>query len=166
VTWNQPLGPPQLVACIDELHTMRGACPTAVIRWIDQQSQCERPHQFLGSPCMWSAIWRECKNRQWEGSKTSKRGQCSNEQGVGYETRFSKDNWESTYFKIFWKSWNSPSYCRECLLYWLCWHLVIEPSSLTVKQRKSASRYYPVWMWRHVGIRHWRCLTERTDYEN
>jgi hypothetical protein len=38
-----------------------------------------------------------------------KRGQCYNQQGVGHETRFSKDNWESTYFMIFWKSWSWPS---------------------------------------------------------
>jgi len=30
------------------------------------------------------------------------------------------------YFKIFWKSWNKPSYSRECLLYWLHWHLVLK----------------------------------------
>jgi len=53
-----------------------------------------------------SPIWREWKCRHWEESKTLKRGQCKNQSGVGHETRFSKDNWESMYFKIFWKSWN------------------------------------------------------------
>jgi len=81
------------------------------------------------------AIWREWKHQHWEESKTSTRGQCSNQQGVSDETRFSKDNWESTYFRIFWKSWNYPSYSRKWFLYWLCWHLVIETSSLTFKSQ-------------------------------
>jgi len=63
---------------------------------------------------------------------------------------FSKDNWDSTYFMIFWKFWNWPSYSRECLLYWLHWHLVVKTSSLTVKKPKSAWRYYWLWMWRSL----------------
>jgi len=79
---------------------------------------------------------------------------------------FSKHNWESTYFNIFWKFWNWPSYNRECLLYWLTWHLVIETSSLTVKKPMSALQYYLLWMWRHIGTWHWSYLSEPTDQEN
>ena len=39
-------------------------------------------------------------------------------------------------------------------------------SSLTLKKPLSTSRYYPFWMWRHVGIGHWSCLCEPTDYES
>jgi len=46
---------------------------------------------------------------------------------------FITDNWESKYFMIFWISWNWPSYSRECLWYWLHWHLVTVTSSLPVK---------------------------------
>jgi len=112
-TW----GPWNRVAGIEEPHTMHGARHTAGFRCIHEQSWCERPHQVLGSPSVRSAIWREWKHRHWEESKTSNRGQCLNQQGVGHEARFSKDNWESTYFMIFWKSWSWPSYSTECLLY-------------------------------------------------
>jgi len=98
--------------------------------------------------------------------KDIKRRQCSNQQGVGHETRFSKDNWESMYFKIFWKSWNWPSYSRECLLYRLRWHLVVEMTIFTVKKPKSASRYNLLWMWRHLGTRLWSCLSEPTEYQH
>ena len=67
---------------------------------------------------------------------------------------------------IFWKSWNWPSYSRECLLYWLRWQLVIETSSLTVKKPKFASRYYGLWMWRHLRTRHRSCSSPPTDYGN
>jgi len=67
---------------------------------------------------------------------------------------------------IFWKSWNWPSYGRECLLYWLCWHLVIETSSLTIKKPKSALPYFPLWMWRHDGTLYWKCSTATTDNRN
>jgi len=65
----------------------------------------------------------------------------------------------------FWKSWNWPQYCRECLLYLLHWHRVIETSSLTVTKLKSSSQYYPLWMWRQVGTRHWGGLTVPTNHE-
>ena len=67
---------------------------------------------------------------------------------------------------IFWKSWNWPSYSRECLLYWLCWHQVVETHSLTDTQRKTASWYFWLWMWRHVGTVTWRCSSTPTDYGN
>jgi hypothetical protein len=50
---------------------------------------------------------------------TSKRGQCSNQHSVSYETRLSEDIWERTYFTIFWKSWNWTSYCRKWLLMYI-----------------------------------------------
>jgi len=102
----------------------------------------------------------------WQGSKTTKWGQCSNQQAVGYETRFSKDNWESMYFKLFWKSWNGPSYSRECLLYWLRWHLVVENSLLDVNKPESPSWCYLVRMWSQAGSRHCCWLSEPPDYEN
>ena len=145
---------------------MHSARHTAVFRCIHEQSRCKRLHQVLGSPWAQSAISREWKHTHREESKTSNRMQCSNQQGGGPETRFSKDNWKSTYFKIFWMSWNWPLYSREYLLYWLHWHLVVETSSLTVKKRKSASQYYLLWMWRHVGTQHWSCLSKSTNYEN
>jgi len=67
---------------------------------------------------------------------------------------------------IFWKSWNWPSYSRECLMYWLRRHLVVETSSLTVTKWKFASRYYQLWMWRHSGTQHWRRSSVPTDYGN
>ena len=120
----------------------------------------------MGTPWARSAIWREWMHWDWEESQISKRGQCYNHQDVGHETRFSKDYWEYTYFKIFWKSWNRPSYSTECLRYWLLWHLVVETTSLTLKQPESASQYCLLWMWRHFGTRHSRCLSEPTDYQN
>jgi len=78
----------------------------------------------------------------------------------------SKDNWDSTYLMIFWKSLRWPPYSRECLLYWLCWHLVVETSSLTVKMPKSALRYFRLWMWRHVGSLHRSCWSTHTNYGN
>jgi len=69
-------------------------------------------------------------------------------------------------FKIFWKSWNWQSYSSECLRYWLHWHLVVETSSLTVKQLKCESQLYLVGMWRHSEIRRWGYVTKLTDYEN
>jgi len=107
------------LACIEKPYTMHGARHTAGFRCIHEQSRCQRPHEILGSPWARSAICREWNQRHWEESKTSKRGQCENQWGVGHETRFNKDNWESTYFMIFWKSWNWPLYSRECLQYWL-----------------------------------------------
>jgi hypothetical protein len=70
------------------------------------------------------------------------------------------------YFNIFWKSSNRPSNGRECLLYWYCSHLVVEISSFTFKQPKSASRHYPLRMQRHIGTRQWSYLRKSTDYEN
>jgi len=102
----------------------------------------------------------------WEESKTAKRGQCYIQHGVSYVTRFSKDSWESTYFKTFWMIWIWPSYSRECEQYWLCWHLVTETSSSTVKKPKLELLYDLWWMWKHGGIWHWRCLSKSTDYEN
>jgi len=80
--------------------------------------------------------------------------------------RFSKDNWESTYFNRFWMSWNWPSYSRECLLYWLHIHLVVKTYSLTVKKPQSALQYYLSWMWRHIGTQHWNWSKLSTIYEN
>jgi len=68
------------------------------------------------------------------------------------------------YFNIFWKCGNWPSCSRECLLYWLRWHLVIETSSLTVTTPKSGLQYYPVWMWRHIGTGHCSWSSTPTDY--
>jgi len=79
---------------------------------------------------------------------------------------FSQDNWESTYFKIFWMAWNWPSYSGECLPYWLCWQPVIETSSLPVNKPKAASQYHLLWIWRHIGTRHCSSLSKHTDYEN
>ena len=53
---------------------MQGARHTAGFRGIDEQSQCNWPHQALGSPWAQSAIWREWKHRHREGSQTSKEG--------------------------------------------------------------------------------------------
>jgi len=57
-------------------------------------------------------------------------------------------------------------YSRKCLLYWLRWHLVVKTSSLTVKKPKSASWYYSLRMWRHIGIWHWSWLSEPNNYVN
>jgi hypothetical protein len=57
-------------------------------------------------------------------------------------------------FNIFWKSWNRSSYCRQCLLYWFCWHLVIKRSSLTFNEPKNELWYHLLWMWWPGGIRH------------
>ena len=67
---------------------------------------------------------------------------------------------------IFWKSWNWPSYSRECLQYRLRWHLVVETSSLTVKKPESTSAYFRLWMWSHGGTQHWRYSSAPTDYGN
>ena len=67
---------------------------------------------------------------------------------------------------IFWKSWNWPSYSRECLLYWLHWHLVVETSSLTVKKPNLASRYFWLWMWRHFATQHCSWSSAPSDYGN
>jgi hypothetical protein len=56
------------------------------------------------------------------------------------------------YFKILWKSWNWPLYTRECLRYWLPWHLVVEMSSWIVKYPRCATQYYQWWMWRQSGF--------------
>jgi len=69
-------------------------------------------------------IWRQWMLRHWKESKTSERAQYWNEQAVGNETWFRKDNSETTYFKKFWMSWYWPSYSGECMLYWLRWHQV------------------------------------------
>jgi len=63
-------------------------------------------------------------------------------------------------------SWNWPSSSRECLLYWLCWHLVVETSSLTVKRPMCAWQYFQLWMWRHIGTLHWSCWSAPTEYGN
>jgi len=69
-------------------------------------------------------------------------------------------------FMIFWKSWNWPSYSRECLQYWLRWHLLVETTSLTVKKPKSASPCFRLWIWTHGGSQHGRYLSAPTDYGN
>jgi len=118
---------------------MHHAHHTAGCRCIHEPCLCEKLHQFLGSPWAWSAIWREWKHRHWEESKISKREQLSNQQDVSYATKYRNNHWQSTYFKIFWKSWHWSSYSTEYLLYWLRWHLVVDTSSLTVKKTKSLS---------------------------
>jgi len=70
------------------------------------------------------------------------------------------------YVKIFWTSWNWSSYSRECLRYWLLWRLVVKTSALTDQMPKTASRYYLLWLWRHIQTQHWSCLSEPTDYKN
>ena len=77
-----------------------------------------------------------------------------------------EDNWESTFFTIFWQSWNWPWYNYECWLYWLHWHLAVEPSSLTLKNPQYESQYCQLWMWRESGFWHWSGMTVPTDYEN
>jgi hypothetical protein len=67
---------------------------------------------------------------------------------------------------IFSKSWNWPSYSKECLLYWLRSHLVVETCSVTVKKRNSALPYFWFSMWRHVGTLHWSDSCGSTDYGN
>ena len=98
--------------------------------------------------------------------KTVKRRQCSDQQCVGHETRFSKDNWESMYCKIFWESWNWRWCSTESFLNWFRGNLVVRLSSLAVKPRKSTSRYFLIWKWRHVGTWHWSFMSEHTNYEN
>jgi len=87
-------------------------------------------------------------------------------QGVCHDTSWSKANWATMYFNIFWKSWNWPSYSRVCLLNWLCWYLVVETSSLTVESAQFALRQYLLGMWRHIGTRHGSCSSKPTDYVN
>jgi len=157
--WNR-------VGCIEEPYTMHGARHTAGCKCIHEQFQCERPHKDLASLWARSAFWRKWKHRYQAESRTSQREQCYNQQGVSHETRLSKDHWESTYFMIFWKSWNWPSYSRECLWYWSRWHLVAGTSSLTVNKRMSGFQYFRLWMWRHVGTQHWSCSSVPTDYWN
>jgi len=70
------------------------------------------------------------------------------------------------YFMIFWKSWKWPSYSRECLQYWLPWHLVVETGSLTVKKPKSASPYFQLWTLRQGGTHRWSNSGVPTDYGN
>jgi len=152
------------VACIEPPHSIYDAHYTAGFRCIHEPSWCESLQHVLGSPWERTAIWRKWQHRHWEESKTSKRRQCWNQYGVGHETRFSKHNWESTYFMIMWKSWNWPSNSSECLLYWLHWHLVIETSSLTLKESKSASRNFQLWMWGHIWTLHWSCSNMSTTY--
>jgi len=67
---------------------------------------------------------------------------------------------------IFWKSRNWPSYSRECLRYWVRWHLITETSSLTVQKTMSVLQYYQLWMWRHVGTQHCSCTSAPTEYRN
>jgi len=67
---------------------------------------------------------------------------------------------------IFRKSWNWPSYSRECLRYWRHWHLVVETSSSTVKKPTFASLYCRLWIWRHDGTQHWSSSRARTNYGN
>jgi hypothetical protein len=125
-----------------------------LFRCIHEQSRDKRPYQVMGRQYGRLAIWNEWKHRHREESKTLKRRQCSNQQGVGHESRFSKDNWEHFYFMIFSKSWNWPSCSSECLQYVLCWHLVVEASSFTVKQPLSTLWYIRICILRHVGTLH------------
>jgi len=120
--------------CNEKLYAMYGAGHSASFRCIHAQSRGQRPHKVWRSPSVQWSICREWNCRHWEESKTVNRGQCQNQQGVGYAGRFGKDDWESTYFKTLWMTWNWHSYSRDCLLYWLGWLLVVETSSLTVKK--------------------------------
>jgi len=88
------------------------------------------------------------------------------QQGVSPEIRFSKDNCQTIYFKIFWMSWNWPSYSREYKLYWVRWHLVVKTTSLSVNNPYSTLQFYRSWMWRHLGTRHRSCLSEPTNSTN
>jgi len=63
-------------------------------------------------------------------------------------------------------TWNWHSYSRECLLYWLGWHLVVQASSLTVKKPNFGLLYYLSWMWRLIGTCRWSCSSVPTDYVN
>ena len=145
---------------------MNGAHHTAGFRCIHERSQCKRPHEDLVSPWVWSAICREWNHRYQQESKISKRGQLSNCQVVGPETRFGKDSWEIRYFMIFWKSWKWPLYSREFWQYWLCLHLVAETSTLTFKNPKSALQYFRLWMWRQGATQHQSCSSAPTNYRN
>jgi len=57
-TGINPWGLPNRVACIEEPYTMHNADYTAGYRCIHETSRCKRPHQALGCPWAWSAIWR------------------------------------------------------------------------------------------------------------
>jgi len=157
--WNR-------VVCIEIPHTMHSAHHKTGFSCILEQARCKRPHQVLGSPWGWSAIWREWKHRHWEESKTLKWGQCYDPYGVGNDTSLCKDNWERTYFEIFWKYQNWHSDNRECLLYRLPWHLVIETSSLTVNKPQSTLHNFRLLSWRHIGTEHQRGRSGLTDYGN
>jgi len=70
------------------------------------------------------------------------------------------------HFKIFWNTWNRHSYSRECLQYWVSWHLVIEMSSSTVKNPEYTLEYSLLLRWKYCRIWQWSCLSKATDYEN
>jgi hypothetical protein len=133
--WNR-------VVWIEERYTMHCTCHTAGLGCIHLESRCKRPHQVLRSPSAWWAIWWEWKLRYRKEAKTSKWRQCQNQQDVGHETRFGKHKWERTYFMIVWKSWNWPSYSRQCSWYWLYWHMVAQTSLMTVKKPTTALQFF------------------------
>jgi len=153
------------VACNEQPLTMHGARQASCVRCIHEGSRCKRWQQVFRGTSAQSAIWREWNGTLWEESKTAQRGQCYNPQGVDYATGFEKYNWESSYFKTFLMSWNIHSYDRECLLYFLRWHLIIETSSLTIKKPKYRLQSYLLWRCKHGAIRYWSCLSEYINYE-
>jgi len=62
------------LACNAKPHTMPGAHHSAGSGCIYEQYRYKRPHQVLGGPSAWSAIWREWKHSHRDESKTGKRG--------------------------------------------------------------------------------------------
>jgi len=128
---------------------------------------------FMSSPDV------NCRNKSWEAHErdshvgeneridmTSKTWRCENQQGLRHQTRCSRDNLQSRYFMIFWKCWTWPSYRRECMQYWLCWHLFGKTSSLSVNMLKSATLCFRLWMRRHVRTEPWWCSSALTVYRN
>jgi hypothetical protein len=67
-------------------------------------------------------------------------------------------------FMIFWKSCCRPSYCRECLLYWLRSRLGVQTSSLTVTKPMSSMGYFQLSMWRHIDTYHLSCSSKPSNY--
>jgi len=62
------------VACNEEPHTMHGAHHSACFGCVHEQFRCKRPHQVLGIPWVWSAMYRECMHSLWESRKLRKKG--------------------------------------------------------------------------------------------
>ena len=165
-TISNPWGLWHWVACIEIPCTVHGACHPTWYRCTHNQSRWTIWHQFFGSPLVSSAIWIDWMQRLSAELNTLKRWQCYNQQGVSHATRFTKDIWESTYFKKFWKFWNWPSYSSICLQNWLRWHCLSEMSLLSVKNQLYKLQYYLLLMWNHSAICPWSCLSVTTDYKH